>query len=118
MIDNTIKLIEENGKKIDIENIPFDDQEVYKLLTKGLTIGVFQFESSGMRISKKLEPITIEDLIAMNEVIQTGPQQHRVISSGASTAKQNSLSGFKYGRYSERNVWYYCLSRTSNANSK
>ena len=49
MIDNTIKLIEENGKKIDIENIPFDDQEVYKLFTKGLTIGVFQFESSGMR---------------------------------------------------------------------
>ena len=46
VIDNTIKLIEENGKKIDIENIPFDDQEVYKLFTKGLTIGVFQFESS------------------------------------------------------------------------
>ena len=49
VIDNAIKLIEENGNKIDIENIPLDDQEVYKLFTKGLTIGVFQFESSGMR---------------------------------------------------------------------
>ena len=77
VIDNTIKLIEENGKKIDIENIPFDDQEVYKLFTKGLTIGVFQFESSGMReFLKKLKPTVIEDLIAMNALYRPGPMNN------------------------------------------
>ena len=77
VIDNTIKLIEENGKKIDIENIPFDDQEVYKLFTKGLTIGVFQFESSGMReFLKKLKPTVVEDLIAMNALYRPGPMNN------------------------------------------
>ena len=77
VIDNAIKLIEENGNKIDIENIPLDDQEVYKLFTKGLTIGVFQFESSGMReFLKKLKPTAIEDLIAMNALYRPGPMNN------------------------------------------
>ena len=77
VIDNAIKLIEENGKKIDIENIPLDDQDVYKLFTKGLTIGVFQFESSGMReFLKKLKPTAIEDLIAMNALYRPGPMNN------------------------------------------
>ena len=77
VIDNAIKLIEEGGKKIDIENIPLDDQDVYSLFTKGLTIGVFQFESSGMReFLKKLKPTAIEDLIAMNALYRPGPMNN------------------------------------------
>jgi len=77
VIDNAIKLINESGKKIDIENIPLDDQEVYRLFTKGLTIGVFQFESSGMReFLKKLKPTAIEDLIAMNALYRPGPMNN------------------------------------------
>ena len=41
VIDNAIKLIEQNGKKIDIENISLDDQDVYKLFTKLMHV---QFE--------------------------------------------------------------------------
>ena len=77
VIDNAINLINETGEKIDIENIPLDDQEVYKLFTKGLTIGVFQFESSGMReFLKKLKPTAIEDLIAMNALYRPGPMNN------------------------------------------
>ena len=77
VIDNALKLIKEGGNDIDIENIPFDDQSVYKLFTKGLTIGIFQFESSGMReFLKKLKPTVIEDLIAMNALYRPGPMNN------------------------------------------
>ena len=50
VIQNTENLITEaTGKKFKIESIPLDDAMVYKSLTEGNAIGVFQFESSGMR---------------------------------------------------------------------
>ena len=45
VIDNTLKLLKEREKEIEIEKIPLDDSKVYKLFSKGLTIGVFQLES-------------------------------------------------------------------------
>ena len=77
VIDNTIKLIQDKGEKINIEKIPLDDPKVYKLFAKGLTTGVFQFESSGMReFLKKLKPTVIEDLIAMNALYRPGPMKN------------------------------------------
>ena len=50
---------------------------MYSLFAKGLTIGVFQFESSGMReFLKKLKPTAIEDLIAMNALYRPGPMKN------------------------------------------
>ena len=78
VIDKTIGLVHKRlGKKIDIKNIPFDDPKVYELFSKGLTVGVFQFESSGMReYLKKLEPKAIEDLIAMTALYRPGPMKN------------------------------------------
>ena len=77
VIDNTIKLVRALGEDLDIDNIPLDDPNVYKLFAKGLTTGVFQFESSGMReFLKKLKPTVIEDLIAMNALYRPGPMKN------------------------------------------
>lgn len=77
VIDRAIKLVKEKGKEIDIEKIPMDDPQVYELFARGLTIGVFQFESSGMReFLKKLKPTVIEDLIAMNALYRPGPMEN------------------------------------------
>ena len=77
VIDKTVKLIEKKNKKVDLENLDFNDSDVYKLFSKGSTIGVFQFESSGMReFLKKLQPTVIEDLIAMNALYRPGPMQN------------------------------------------
>ena len=47
------------------------------MFSKGQTIGVFQFESSGMReYLKKLKPTVIEDLIAMNALYRPGPMRN------------------------------------------
>lgn len=77
VIDNTLKLLKQQSIKVDIGNIPIDDPEVYKLFTRGLTTGVFQFESSGMReFLKRLKPTVIEDLIAMNALYRPGPMDN------------------------------------------
>ncbi|RMF11171.1 MAG: DNA polymerase III subunit alpha [Candidatus Neomarinimicrobiota bacterium] len=77
VIDQAVKLIARKGETIDIGSIPLDDPQVYDLFGKGLTIGVFQFESSGMReYLKKLKPTQIEDLIAMNALYRPGPMEN------------------------------------------
>jgi len=77
VIDHTIKLLQRKDVIIKIEKIPMDDAKVYKLFAKGLTIGVFQFESSGMReFLKKLKPTHFEDLIAMNALYRPGPMKN------------------------------------------
>ena len=77
VIDKAVKLIEKKGEDIDIDTLPLDDSSVYELFSKGYTIGVFQFESSGMReFLKKLKPTMIEDLIAMNALYRPGPMDN------------------------------------------
>jgi DNA polymerase-3 subunit alpha len=60
--------------RIDPLAIPEKDPKTLELLGKGLTVGVFQFESGGMQeYLKKLKPDGIEDLIAMNALYRPGP---------------------------------------------
>ena len=77
IIVDALRLIERNhGVKIDIDDIPLDDEKTYALYQKGDTIGTFQFESEGMRqYLKDLKPTNIEDLIAMNALYRPGPMQ-------------------------------------------
>ena len=77
IIKNTLKFIKKHHNiDIDINNIPLDDEKTLNLFRSGNTIGVFQFESDGMRSwLKKLHPDNIEDLIAMNSLYRPGPMQ-------------------------------------------
>ena len=66
-----------HGINIDIDHIPIDDAETYKLFQEGRTVGVFQFESPGMRkYMKELKPTVIGDLIAMNALYRPGPMDY------------------------------------------
>jgi len=77
VIDHTLKAINHNKDVIDFSSMSFDDEETYKIFSRGETIGVFQFESSGMReYLKKLQPTCIEDLIAMNALYRPGPMKY------------------------------------------
>ena len=51
VINNTQKLIKKINKDFDIEKIDFEDQKVFDLLSSGKTVGLFQIESAGMRLS-------------------------------------------------------------------
>jgi len=77
VIDKAVKLIKLRGIEVDIDGLQYDDQKVFELFTKGMTAGVFQFESSGMReFLKKLKPTALEDLIAMNALYRPGPMNN------------------------------------------
>ena len=65
------------GEDVDIDHIPIDDAETYKLFQEGRTIAVFQFESAGMqKYMKELKPTVMGDLIAMNALYRPGPMQY------------------------------------------
>ena len=65
------------GKSIDIDHIPLDDENTYKLFQRGETNGTFQFESDGMQKHlKALKPDRFEDLIAMNALYRPGPMEY------------------------------------------
>lgn len=71
------KLINQQGNKININNIPLDDKASYQLLSLGHTAGIFQFESAGMKEAiKKLKPDSIEDLIALGSLYRPGPMDN------------------------------------------
>ena len=58
----------------DVEKIPLDDSKVFDMLSKGKTLGVFQFESPGMTANLvRLRPERLEDMIAMNALFRPGP---------------------------------------------
>jgi len=62
------------GREFRVKDVPLDDPETYQLFGEGATVGVFQFESSGMQeYLKKLKPSRIEDLIALNALYRPGP---------------------------------------------
>lgn len=75
IIQNALRIVKKTkGVEIDIDTIPVDDSETYKLLQEGQTTGVFQLESSGMkRYLKLLKPSVIEDVIAMVALYRPGP---------------------------------------------
>ena len=82
ILTDTLKLIgQTRGTRITLEQIPLQDQETYeKVFHKGLTSGVFQFESRGMRdVLRRYQPNSIEDLTALNALYRPGPIQGGMI---------------------------------------
>jgi len=76
VIDKTLRLIKKHhNKEIDIKQLNLEDSNVYKqIFSSGDTIGVFQFESDGMReYLTQLQPTSMEDLIALNALYRPGP---------------------------------------------
>ncbi|NSM56268.1 DNA polymerase III subunit alpha [Wolbachia endosymbiont of Atemnus politus] len=77
LIDHVCRLVNRDGKKIDISLVPLNDQRTYEMLSKGDSIGVFQLESSGMREALiKLKPDCIEDIIALISLYRPGPMDN------------------------------------------
>ena len=77
VINNTQKLIRKKNKDFNIENISFEDQKVFDLLSSGKTVGLFQVESAGMRDALiQMKPNHIEDIIALVALYRPGPMSN------------------------------------------
>ena len=74
VIEDALDIIERSsGARPDWTQVPLDDQRTYEMLTRGDSIGVFQFESEGMREAlKKVRPDEFNDLVALNALYRPG----------------------------------------------
>ena len=77
VINKTQKLINKKNKEFKIENIDYDDQKVFELLSSGNTVGLFQLESAGMRDAlTNMKPNHLEDIIALVALYRPGPMSN------------------------------------------
>jgi len=77
VINNTQKLVKKIDKNFSIENISYEDQKVFDLLSSGNTVGLFQVESAGMREALvQMKPNHIEDIIALVALYRPGPMSN------------------------------------------
>jgi len=82
ILDDALKLIvQTRGEHLSLETIPLDNAVTYeKVFHTGLTSGVFQFESNGMRdVLRRYKPNSVEDLTALNALYRPGPIQGGMI---------------------------------------
>ena len=93
VIDDTVKSLAAKGINIDTDKIPLDDKATLELFGKGLTEGVFQFESGGMKNTlRSFKPQSIEDLIAIISLYRPGPM--------------DSIPKYIHNRYNPQDVTY------------
>jgi DNA polymerase III subunit alpha len=78
VIEDCLAIIEEStGERPDMATLPLDDPKTYEMMARGASIGVFQFESEGMREAlRKVKPTEFEDLVALNALYRPGAMRH------------------------------------------
>jgi len=85
IIDWAVRLI--NAKRLaageaplDLERLPLDDAETFKLLRSGRTTAIFQLESRGITdLVRKLQPDRFDDIVALVALFRPGPLQSGMV---------------------------------------
>ncbi len=89
VINNTQKLVRKFNQDFNIEQIDFDDQKVFEMLSSGKTVGLFQIESAGMREAlSQMKPNHIEDIIALVALYRPGPMNNIQTYNDCKNGKQ------------------------------
>jgi len=77
VLERARQLVAAHGIEINLGKLPLDDKAAYEMLASGETVGVFQFEGSGMRdLLRDAQPSYIEDLIALVALFRPGPMEN------------------------------------------
>ena len=77
VLRKAVEMLARRGVAIDLDRIPWDDPEVYRLLQRGETVGVFQLESEGMRRTlAAVKPDNFGDIIALVSLYRPGPMDN------------------------------------------
>jgi DNA polymerase-3 subunit alpha len=73
VVDDTLRALRHQGVELDLDAVPLDDPETFRIFAEGRTAGIFQFESSGMRdMLRRAQPSRFEDLAAFNALYRPG----------------------------------------------
>ena len=93
VLRKAVDLLGKRGIAIDLATLSWDDAEVYKLLQRGDTVGVFQLESEGMRRTlAAVKPTTFDDIIALGALYRPGPMDNIPLFG----RRKNGLEAIEY----------------------
>jgi DNA polymerase-3 subunit alpha len=77
VLKKAVELLADRGIEVDLDTLSWDDPEVYDLLQRGDTVGVFQLESEGMRRTlTAVRPTNFGDIIALVSLYRPGPMDN------------------------------------------
>ena len=78
VLEDALQMVERGHNiQIDLDHLPNADNKTLELFSRGQTVALFQFESSGMQdYLRKLKPSSIHDLVAMNALYRPGPMNN------------------------------------------
>jgi DNA polymerase III subunit alpha len=78
VIEDAVEIIERSkGIRLEMEKLPLDDTKTYEMLARGDSVGVFQFESDGMRDAlRKVRPTEFKDLVALVSLYRPGAMRY------------------------------------------
>ncbi|MBW8911772.1 MAG: DNA polymerase III subunit alpha, partial [Sphingomonas sp.] len=77
VLQKALQFLSAQGIEVDLDTLAWDDPEVYALLQRGDTVGVFQLESEGMRRTlAAVRPTCFEDIIALVSLYRPGPMDN------------------------------------------
>ncbi len=77
VLERARELLLAKGVVLDLAALPLDDEETYRLIARGDTVGVFQFESEGMRRAlTQVRPDCFADIIALGALYRPGPMEN------------------------------------------
>ncbi len=77
VLRKAVDLLARRGIELDLATLPWDDQQVYDLLKRADTVGVFQLESEGMRRTlSAVKPTNFGDIIALVSLYRPGPMDN------------------------------------------
>jgi DNA polymerase-3 subunit alpha len=86
---------------IDLDALAWDDAEVYELLQRGDTVGVFQLESEGMRRTlAAVKPTNFGDIIALVSLYRPGPMDNIPLFGRRKNGLGDRISAPEAGRAS------------------
>ena len=89
VINKSEKLVNKTEEKFSINEINYEDQKVFDLLSNGYTVGLFQLESAGMREAlMQMKPNHLEDIIALVALYRPGPMANIPIYNDCKHGKQ------------------------------
>ena len=85
---------------LDIERIPLDDVETFKMMQRAETTAVFQLESRGMKeLIKKLGPDRFEDIVALVALFRPGPLQSGMVDDFINRKKGRAEVSYPHIQY-------------------
>ncbi len=93
VLKKAVDMLAKRGVEVDLDRIDLEDPQVYEMLQRGDTVGVFQLESEGMRRTlAAVRPTSFEDIIALVSLYRPGPMD----SIPAFGARKNGREDITY----------------------